>query len=59
MAGIDWEDVAFEDSVSSPSDEDPSDALWEWEDEFMAPTDSRDYEMWSPEDCAAENVGEF
>jgi hypothetical protein len=56
----DFEDVAYEDSVSSDTyDEDPSDVLWEWEDDFTAPEDSRDYEMWPLEDCAAENYGEF
>lgn len=56
MAFIDFDDVAYEDSVSSDT-YDESEALWEYEDAFMAPDDSRDYELLDACDCAAEMLG--
>ena len=65
MAYIDFDDVAYEDSVSSDTgfafdgepvmtwEEDPS----QWAD-FPEPSDYRDYELLDACDCAAEMLGE-
>lgn len=61
---IDPEDIAYEDSVSSETYdyEEDEEGPYNWFSNVSCISyeeDSRDYETWSPEDCVAENVGEF